>query len=195
MMALANTTPEMSTDAFAQELLALAPAMRIMALRYTHDRSLAEDLVHDTVVRALRFQSRYLPGTHLRAWVSTIMAHTFINGYRRKRREQEILGGVTQEDVARNLRSDAARIDAAGPEAAIHLNTLSDTMQMALTSISDEYRQVVVLCDLFELSYKDAATMLGCPLGTVMSRLHRARRLLQVQLQGEARDHGVAQAA
>lgn len=195
MMTQIRTIRTAETDDFAAALTALRPVLRITALRYTRDSALAEDLVQDTMVRALRFQSRFIQGSQLRAWVSTIMANAFINGYRRQRREREILSGPGLEDVARNLRSDAARIDAAGPEADISSNTLSDTMLLALSSIPDEFRKVVMLCDLFELSYKDAATMLGCPQGTIMSRLHRARRLLREQLQDEARDLGMAQAA
>jgi RNA polymerase sigma-70 factor (ECF subfamily) len=195
MMAQARTFSPSAPDPFCEDLMALRPALRGMAMRYTHNASLAEDLVHDTVLRALRFRASFVPGSHLRAWVATIMAHTFINGYRRRRREREILEGASREDVAGYLRSDAARAAAAGPEADLTHNMLSDTVLQALARVPEEFRQVVMLCDVLELSYKEAARALSCPLGTIMSRLHRARRLLKVELGPEARIQGITKAA
>jgi len=194
-MTQAYGNPSTTPDPFCQELMALRPTLRGMAMRYTHNASLADDLVHDTVVRALRFRESFVPGSRLGAWVATIMAHTFINGYRRQRREREILEGASQEDVAGYLRSDAARAAAAGPEAHLTRNVLSDTVQQALSRVPEDYQQVVMLCDVLELSYKDAAQVLNCPLGTIMSRLHRARRLLKAQLSQEARIQGIIKAA
>lgn len=187
--------PVSASDAFAQELMALRPVMRAMALRYTHNRSLAEDLTHDTLVRALRFRDSFVVGSHLRAWVATIMANTFINGYRRQRRERQILEGASREDVATYLRSDAARKAAMGPEMDLAQNMLSDTVLRALAAMPEDYRQVVVLCDLLDQSYRDAADILSCPLGTIMSRLHRGRRLLRTELSQEALAQGITRAA
>ncbi len=77
-----------------------------VALRYTRDRALAEDLVQDTVVRALRFRDRFEPGTNFKAWVYTILTHTFIHRYRRQKREREILDGQNRGDVDRQLHSE-----------------------------------------------------------------------------------------
>src|SRR5512140_3460759 len=87
-----------------------------VALRYTRDRALAEDLVQDTVVRALRFRDRFEPGTNFKAWVYTILTHTFIHRYRRQKREREILEGTTRDDVDRQLHSDQSREQAMRPE-------------------------------------------------------------------------------
>lgn len=182
-------------DAFARDLLALQPTMMLMAQRYTHNRVRAEDLVHDTVVRALRFAHTFVPGSNLRAWVATIMANTFINGYRRLRRERQILEGASREDVATYLRSDAARKAASGPERILSHTLLSDTVHKALAAMPQEYRDVVVLCDLMDQTYRDAASVLGCPLGTIMSRLHRGRRLLKTELGAEALAQGIIRAA
>lgn len=182
-------------DAFAQELSLLQPTMLLMARRYTHNTARAEDLVHDTVVRALRFAHTFVTGSNLRAWVATIMANTFINGYRRGRRERQILEGVSREDVASYLRSDAARQAASGPERILAHTLLSDTVLKALSAMPDEYRNVVVLCDLMDQSYRDAAAALNCPLGTIMSRLHRGRRLLKTELGAEALAQGIIRAA
>lgn len=194
MVAQASAQISSVVDTFAQDLAALQPTMRLMAMGYTHNRSRAEDLMHDTLVRALRFRSSFMPGSHLRAWVATIMANTFINSYRRQRREREILDGASREDVAFYLRSDAARNDAMGPEMDLTHTMLSDTVVRALAGMPEEFRQVVVLCDLMDQSYRDAARILACPLGTIMSRLHRARRLLKVELGQEAREQGIIRA-
>lgn len=162
-----------------------------VALRYTRDRSLAEDLVHDTVVRALRFKDRFEPGTNFKAWIYTILTHTFIHRYRRQKREREILEGATQHDVAAQLRSETSRERAASPEGAYIEHMLSDDVVKALDALPEDFRTVVVLCDIEGLSYKDIAEAVGCPVGTVMSRLYRGRRLLEHKLVGLAVECGI----
>lgn len=162
-----------------------------VALRYTRDRAHAEDLVHDTIVRALRFQDRFERGTNFKAWIYTVLTHTFIHRYRRQKREREILEGVTQEDVASQLRSDASRELAAHPEVAYIEHMLSDDVVNALDGLPEDFRTVVVLCDLEGLSYKDIAEAVDCPVGTVMSRLYRGRRLLEQKLAGLAVERGI----
>jgi RNA polymerase sigma-70 factor, ECF subfamily len=162
-----------------------------VAMRYTRDRTQAEDLVHDTVVRALRFQDRFERGTNFKAWVYTILTHTFIHKYRRGKREREILEGATQEDVASQLRSEASRELAASPENAYVEQLLSDDVVKALDSLPEDFRTVVVLCDLEGLAYKDIAEAVNVPVGTVMSRLYRGRRLLEQKLAGLALERGI----
>jgi len=162
-----------------------------VALRYTRDRALAEDLVQDTVVRALRFRDRFEPGTNFKAWVYTILTHTFIHRYRRQKREREILDGQNRVDVDRQLHSEQSRELAMRPEAAYLENLLSDDVLKALDSIPDDFRTVVVLCDIEGLSYKDIADVVGCPVGTVMSRLYRGRRMLEGKLVGLALEQGI----
>jgi RNA polymerase sigma-70 factor, ECF subfamily len=162
-----------------------------VALRYTRDRALAEDLVQDTVVRALRFRDRFEPGTNFKAWVYTILTHTFIHRYRRQKREREILDGQNRVDVDRQLHSEQAREMAMRPETAYLENLLSDDVLKALDSIPEDFRTVVVLCDIEGLSYKDIADVVGCPVGTVMSRLYRGRRMLEGKLLGLAVEQGI----
>ncbi len=162
-----------------------------VALRYTRDKTLAEDLVHDTVVRALRFQDKFERGTNFKAWIYTVLTHTFIHRYRRQKREREILEGATQEDVASQLRSEASRELAAHPEAAYVEHMLSDDVVKALDSLPEDFRSVVVLCDLEGLAYKDIADAVDVPVGTVMSRLYRGRRLLEQKLAGLAVERGI----
>lgn len=162
-----------------------------VALRYTRDRSLAEDLVHDTIVRALRFQDKFERGTNFKAWIYTVLTHTFIHRYRRQKREREILEGASQEDVAAQLRSEASRELAAHPEAAYVEHMLSDDVVKALDSLPEDFRTVVVLCDIEGLAYKDIADAVDVPVGTVMSRLYRGRRLLEQKLAGVALERGI----
>jgi len=162
-----------------------------VALRYTRDRPLAEDLVQDTVVRALRFRDRFEPGTNFKAWVYTILTHTFIHRYRRQKREREILEGKNKVDVDRQLHSDQSRDCATHPEDVYIENLLSDDVLKALDSIPEDFRTVVVLCDIENLSYKDIAEIVGCPVGTVMSRLYRGRRMLESKLFGLALEQGI----
>ena len=165
------------------------------ALRYTRDRQMAEDLVHDTVVKALRFRDSFELGTNFRAWIFTILTRTFIHRYRRRRREREILSGSTQHDVRRNLHSDTSRAKAAAPEDTLMEGLLSDDVLAALDSLSDDFRTVVVLCDVEGLSYKDIAEAVDVPVGTVMSRLYRGRRQLRAKLAGLGRARGLGAAA
>ena len=166
-----------------------------VALRYTRDRSKAEDLVHDTVVRALRFRDKFEPGTNFRAWSYTILTHTFIHHYRRHRREMELVEGRAREDVERELSSDEARARAARPEDTYLDRMLSDEVLKALDGLPEEFRTVIVLCDLEGLSYKEIADVVGCPVGTVMSRLYRGRRLLEGELLGVAVERGIVRPA
>ncbi len=162
-----------------------------VALRYTRDRALAEDLVQDTVVRALRFRDRFEPGTNFKAWVYTILTHTFIHRYRRQKREREILDGQNRVDVDRQLHSEVSRELAMRPENAYLENLLSDDVLAALDSIPEDFRTVVVLCDIEGLAYKDIADIVGCPVGTVMSRLYRGRRMLEGKLANLALEQGI----
>ncbi len=161
------------------------------ALRYTRDRAVAEDLVHDTVVKVLRFRERFEPGTNFKAWAHTILTHTFIHRYRRQKREREILEGQHRQDVDRQLHSQESLELAQRPEASYLEHLLSDDVIKALDSLGEEFRAVVVLCDLEGLSYKEIAEALSCPVGTVMSRLYRGRRLLEDQLYELALERGV----
>lgn len=162
-----------------------------LALRYTRDPAMAEDLVHDAAVRALRFRDRFELGTNFRAWIYTILTHTFIHRYRRQKREREVLDGVSRLDVQRNLRSESTASWTDAPESAYFDRLLSDDVVKALDALPEDYRTVVTLCDLEGLSYKEIADVMGCPVGTVMSRLYRGRRQLERQLHALAVERGI----
>ena len=141
------------------------------ARRLTGSQDEADDLVQDAVVRAWTFWHRFEPGSNARAWLHRILMNTFINSYRKKRRERELL---------RNAGEEARRVAMLDNTARGHMRDgLGDEVGAALATLPSEFRAVVELVDLGDLSYREVAEALECPIGTVMSRLHRARRQLQ----------------
>ena len=167
-----------------RELAGLRPELYARALRMARSPSRAEDLVQDTFVRALRFEQQYRPGTNLRAWVGQILRTVFLSHCRRQKREKRALDNL-HRDPCSWVSSDAPSV----------MKSLSPKPARALASLSDGYRQVVHLVDLDGLSYREAAERLNVPVGTVMSRLHRARRLLATLLADGAANQPVAAAA
>ena len=155
-------------------LVQLVPELRGRACRLTGDPTTAEDVVQDTIERALKFAAQYERGTNLRAWVYQILFSVFVTRYRRTRREKNAL---------RNLASDPCAWTTperfASPEAGA---SLSPRAQGKLDALPETFRNVLTLVDLAELTYREAAMVLGVPVGTVMSRLHRGRKLLASQL-------------
>ena len=162
-----------------------------VAMRYARDPAAAEDLVQDTVVRALRFRDHFELGTNFKAWIYTVLTHTFIHKYRRQKREREVLEGTSRADVDRQLRSEASREALEKPEKVYLQSLLSDDVVHALDSLPEEFRTVIVLCDLEGLSYKEIADVADIPVGTVMSRLYRGRRVLEKKLLGLAVERGI----
>ena len=160
-------------DGFGRELSELRPELRVHAFRLTRSQAAAEDLVQDTVERALRFRSTFQAGTNLRAWAHQILFSVFITGCRRQRRERSAMGILATDPCAWTAPEGR-------PEAA----TLSPRMARALESVPLAFRAVMVLVDLEGMAYKDAAVLLGVPVGTVMSRLFRGRSMLAEQLRG-----------
>ncbi len=148
-------------------LVALSPELYARALRLSRNGAVAEDLVQDTVERAMRFESHFIPGTNARAWLFQILFSVFITRCRRCRREQRALGSLTTDPCAWTSQDS-------GPE----MSRLTPALAAELACLPDSFRRAVELVDLEELSYKDAADRMGVPVGTVMSRLHRGRKLL-----------------
>jgi RNA polymerase sigma-70 factor (ECF subfamily) len=155
-------------------LATLVPELRARALRLCNDRTLADDLVQDTVERALRFADQYERGTNLRAWAYQILFSVFVTRYRRSRREKNALRALAGDPLAWTLPHAFDAPDARAP--------LTPSTREQLDALPKGFRAVVVLVDLEERSYREAATELGVPVGTVMSRLHRGRKLLAEKL-------------
>ena len=165
------------------------------ALRLTKNERDAEDLVQDTFLRAFRFFDKFERGTNIKAWLFKILTNTFINRYRRTVKERSIVEGSEREAVHERFISREASEYAANPEQYFFDRLLSDDVLRAVDSLPIDFRMVVILADLQEFSYKEIAEILDVPVGTVMSRLYRGRRLLQKALAGYAVVSGVLRAA
>jgi RNA polymerase sigma-70 factor (ECF subfamily) len=161
------------------------------ALRMTRDEARAEDLVQETYLRAYRFWHRYEQGTNLKAWLLRIQTNEFINRYRKQKREKAVFD-VHNYDTAIETYSDE---DTASlpPEVRTKFLTelMGDEVIAALDKLPMDFRMVVMLVDINDLSYKEVAEVLDCPVGTVMSRLHRARKLMRSSLFEYAIDRGI----
>jgi len=161
------------------------------ALRLTKNDRDAEDLVQDTFLRAYRFFDKFERGTNMKAWLFKILTNTFINKYRRSVKERSIVEGSEREAVHERFVSRDAAEHAQNPEQHFFDRLLSDEVLRAVDALPIDFRMVVILADLQEFSYKEIADILDVPVGTVMSRLYRGRRLLQKALASYAADSGL----
>lgn len=183
-----SSTDAAPQAAFEQELLSAITAVHRFALQLTRDPLRSEDLVQETYVRALANRERYELGTNCRAWLFTICRNTFLKGEARSERE------VATEDAALEAMAVAgihAGVQDTDPMGAVFERPeLVGAIARALAKLPERYRTVVVLVDLEDQSYAEAARVLGVPVGTVRSRLFRGRRLLQDDLLVYAEDAG-----
>lgn len=180
--------------AFAKEVLPHRDVLYAAALRLTRQPNDAEDLVQETLLRAYSAWERYEQGSNCRAWLQRILTNSFINKYRRKRRHTRF-ATENPEDAVASLYGPGHR-RTANPHDQLFNESLSDEVAAALDSLGDEYRKVVELADLRGIRYRDIAEQLDLPIGTVMSRLFRARRQLEGQLKEfAAADYGIRRAA
>lgn len=161
------------------------------ALRLTKNDRDAEDLVQDTFLRAYRFFDKFERGTNIKAWLFRILTNTFINRYRRSVRERDIVEGSEKEAVQERFVSRRATEYASNPEQFLFDRLLSDDVLRAIDELPIDFRLVVILADLQDFSYNEIAEIVGCPVGTVMSRLYRGRKLLQRKLKDYALESGV----
>jgi RNA polymerase sigma-70 factor (ECF subfamily) len=168
---------------FEDWALPIAPALYRTAHRLSRRPEDARDLVQETYLRAYRTFGNFQPGTNVRAWLFTILYSILNNEWRRRRRApEEVPLEVVEERFATALR-------AAGPDAESGLLQrlgASPEIESALRSLPEEYRAAILLVDVEDLSYEEAAEILSCPVGTLRSRLHRARKLLFAALRDYA---------
>ena len=161
------------------------------ALRLTRNENEAQDLVQDTLVRAYRFQNHFEPGTNLKAWLLRILTNTFINHYRRAARERRVLDQEESAPIGDGVMSRSAMRCLTDSTAVAQEGLLREEIIAAIDNLPEDYRVMVLLADVEELAYKEIADMLSVPIGTVMSRLHRARKLLQKSLIDQAVQMGI----
>lgn len=188
-----NHTAEANEElaAFEEAALVHLDELYATALRYTKNEKDAEDLVQETFLKAYTNFHRYEKGTNCRAWLFTILTNTFINRFRRKKKEREILNADDLRPIEQNFFDRERAEFYQNPEKGAIFKTFSTDLRQALASLPDEFRMVVVLADLNDFSYKEIAHILDVPVGTVMSRLFRGRKLMRRHLVDVAYDRGI----
>ena len=181
--------PSTAGRTFDEEALPHLDALYRVALRFTADTTLAEDLVQDTMLKAYRSWQQYRPGTNAKGWLLTILRNTFINDYRRRKHEPVAMDIEAAEPHA--LERSIAETD---PEGTFFSQIVDDKVLEAVDSLPTEFREVLVLSDIEGMRYADIAETLHIPVGTVKSRLSRARHQLQSQLYDHAVEMGYIRA-
>jgi RNA polymerase sigma factor (sigma-70 family) len=173
---------------FNQEFMPHINSMYNFAYRLTLDSDDAKDLLQDTYLKAFRFIDSFQQGTNAKAWLFRILKNSFINDYRKKSKEpskvdyQEVETYYNSEDVDRQITPDL-RVEALQ-------DMIGDEISTALNALDVDFRTVIILCDLEGFKYEEMAKILDIPIGTVRSRLHRARNLLKEKLSEYAKKMG-----
>lgn len=178
------------SDSFAAEVLAYLEPLFATALRLTRNRADAEDLVQDTFVKAFRFSDRYTPGTNVKAWLYTILHNTWRNRLRDAARDTVEIDSERVDEAASGPGASAA-FDT--PERILMRDTLDRDLQAALDSLPVVFREAVWMRDVEEFSYAEISQMLDVPVGTVMSRISRGRRMLFEKLNEDPAAKGTRQ--
>jgi RNA polymerase sigma-70 factor, ECF subfamily len=188
-------SPEVAADRFEAEFLPSLPSLLAVAARLTGTRSEAEDLVQDTLLKAYRSRKQYRAGTNPRAWLMAILRNTFLNGYRRRNLERRVFDGPDADALAPGWVGASSLRAIRDPHSGALHSLLEAPLLNAIDELPAEFKMTVQLADIEELSYREIAESMSCPIGTVMSRLHRGRRWLRARLMQEAAAVGLVDEA
>ncbi len=178
-------------ETFEQTALVYLDELYATGLKYTKNEKDAEDLVQETFLKAFSNFHRFEQGTNCRAWLFTILTNTFINRFRRKKKEREILNADDLRPIRQNFHNVEKADFYKDPEKGALFKTFSTDLKRALEQLPEEFRMVVILADLNDFSYKEIAHILDCPVGTVMSRLFRGRKMMRKHLVHIAYERGI----
>ena len=181
-------------DTFERDALKHLDAMYSVACRLTRNPSVAEDLVQDAMVKAIRARDQFQAGTNLKAWLFRIVTTTFLNQFKRGGLERDVLDGPDADPLADGWMSAQTMRCMRDSESLALQPMLREELSKALNDLPEDFRAVVVLSDVEEMSYKEIAAIVGCPVGTVMSRLHRGRKMLKASLYEQALAMGIVTA-
>ncbi|WP_291377540.1 sigma-70 family RNA polymerase sigma factor [Demequina sp.] len=176
---------------FETDALAFMDQLYAAALRMTRNGADAEDLVQETYAKAFAAQDKFTPGTNLKAWLYRIQTNAFINTYRKKQREPKRTDADNVEDWQLASAATHQSSGLASAEQTALDSIGDDQVRNALAELSEDFRMAVYLSDVEGFAYKEIAEIMDTPVGTVMSRLHRGRRLLREKLREYAAEHGI----
>lgn len=165
---------------FRSEMIPHLDALYNFAIRLTTDPTEAEDLVQDTIVKAYRFFNSYEKGTNAKAWLFRILKNSYINNYRKKSKQPHQVDYDEVSSFYETVRSEQS--DTTDMEDIMYRDMLDDQVTRALQRLPEDFRTVVLLCDVEGFTYEEIANMLDVPIGTIRSRLHRGRNLLRAEL-------------
>ena len=193
-ISLLGSVLDKRTKEFEDLVLEHIDMMYAVALRLVRNPADAEDLTQNTLVKALRFHDKFKHGTYIKAWLLTILRNTFINEYRRKARHPVFVELSGNEAAAETKPDPNIPFEPSKGNPEDLLELLDDEVRNALLSIPEDFRLAVIMADIEDKSYREIADIMECPLGTVMSRLYRGRKLLRERLEEYASVRGVVSA-
>ncbi|MDG5766853.1 sigma-70 family RNA polymerase sigma factor [Balneolales bacterium ANBcel1] len=173
---------------FNDEILPHLDAIYNFALKLTANENDAEDLVQDTIVKAFRFFSSYEKGTNAKGWLFRILKNSYINNYRKASKQPTRVDYDEIEPFYESIRSEQS--NTTDLESSMYGQMMDDDISSALSSLPEDFRTVVLLCDVEGFTYEEISNMLDVPIGTIRSRLHRGRNLLKAQLSEYASRRG-----
>lgn len=188
---MSDVTDYATPSSFEALLYPLLDSAYGVAISLTGERADAEDLVHEAVLNALRGFGGFTPGTNFKGWFFRILRNAFLDRRRTSRADKHVDLDSAPELVLMESANDVSRRSFGRDPSSLAEFDL-DEVAAALQRLPDEYRVVATMCFIDDLSYQEMADALGIPVGTVRSRLYRARRALQSRLRRLAQDHGIA---
>ena len=188
LFAIFKSDEQKLNEEFEREAVPHMDALYNFAIKMTGDSDDASDLLQETYLKAFRFWDKFEKGTNCKAWLFRIMKNTYINTYRKNTKEPDKVDYEEIENFYENIKPSST--DSAHLEKDIYDNLLDDELSSAISSLPEDFRTVIILCDIEGYTYDEIADFVDVPVGTVRSRLHRARKMLFTKLHSYASAKG-----